>query len=244
MEWDNSGLAFPMRAASRFPSFPPHRWVIGVAACVLGIGCALAADLGFSRSVTPGLTARLEARFGARAKPRLEGWSAFVRDAETRAKARPNAGDMEPLGGANAFFNRIPAVEDAVHWGQEDYWATPAETVASNGADCEDFAITKYFTLKELGVPVSRLRIVYVRSGASRSAHMVLAYYRSPQDDPLILDNLEGSIRPASDRPDLVPVYTFNDEDLVVVGQGQRVSPSSNRKWKDLLARLEAELRQ
>ena len=50
-------------------------------------------------------------------------------------------------------------------------------------------------------------------------------------------------LRPASDRPDLVPVYTFNDEDLVVVGQGQRVSPSSNRKWKDLLARLEAELR-
>lgn len=224
--------------------FTWDRFAIGVAAAMLGIGCALAADLGFSRSVTPGLSARLEARFGARTKARLEGWGGFVREADARGKARPGGGDTEPLGAANAYFNRIPAVEDIVHWGQEDYWATPAETISSSGADCEDVATTKSFTLRVLGVPVRRLRTVYVRAGASRSAHMVLAYYRTPQSDPLILDNLEGSIRPASDRPDLVPVYTFNDEDLVVVGQGQRVSPSSNRKWRDLLARLEAELRQ
>lgn len=231
-------------SAARLQILFPRRMALGLAACMLGVGCALAADLGFSRSVTPGLATRLEARFGARTKPRLDGWGAFVRDVESRGRGRAASAEAEALGAANAYFNRIPAVEDAAHWGQEDYWATPAETVASNGADCEDFAITKYFTLKELGVPVSRLRIVYVRAGASRSAHMVLAYYLTPQADPLIMDNLEGSIRPASDRPDLVPVYTFNDEDLVVVGQGQRVSPSSNRKWRDLLARLEAELRQ
>lgn len=233
-----------MSAATCLSTLFPRRMAFGLAACVLGIGCAIAADLGFSRSVTPGLTSRLEARYGARTKARLDGWGAFVREADARAKGRPATAEGDALGAANAYFNRIPAVEDAVHWGQEDFWATPAETVASNGADCEDFAITKYFTLKELGVPVSRLRIVYVRAGASRSAHMVLAYYRTPQADPLILDNLEGGIRQASDRPDLVPVYSFNDEDLLVLGQGQRVAPTSNRKWKDLLARLEAELRQ
>ena len=70
---------------------------------------------------------------------------------------------------------------------------------------------------------------------------------RTPQSDPLILDNVDGTIRPASDRPDLIPVYTFNDEDLLMSQPGQpamRVSPASNRKWRDLLARLEQELRE
>jgi predicted transglutaminase-like cysteine proteinase len=31
--------------------------------------------------------------------------------------------------------------------GVEDCWATPAEMLSINGADCEDFAIDKYFTL-------------------------------------------------------------------------------------------------
>lgn len=211
------------------------------------LGWALAADLGFSRSVTPGLVAKLAQRFGPAARGRVEGWAVFVRETEGRARARAGADETELLRPVNGFFNRIPAIEDKDHWGVEDYWATPAEALASDGADCEDYAIAKYFTLKELGVPVGRLRIVYARAWQSRTAHMVLAYYRTPQSDPLILDNVDGTIRPAADRPDLIPVYTFNDEDLLMTRQGQpalRVSATSNRKWKDLLARLEQELRE
>jgi predicted transglutaminase-like cysteine proteinase len=206
---------------------------------------AASAELGFSRSVTPGLIARLESRFGKGARERLEGWQAYVRDSarpEATARAAGEDGLLRPV---NRFFNRLPAVTDLAHWGMEDYWATPAESLASNGADCEDYAIAKYFTLKELGVPIARLRLIYVKTGRSGSAHMVLAYYAEPQGDPLILDNLDGSIRPASDRPDLIPVYSFNDEDLLFSSEGApavRVSATSNRKWRDVLEKLEREL--
>ena len=105
----------------------------------------------------------------------------------------------------NARLNRIRFVDDAVHWGQEDYWATPAESVASDGGDCEDFSIAKYFLLKELGVPVSRLRLVYVKAIRLNQAHMVLAYYARPDAEPLVLDNLDERVRAASQRTDLVP---------------------------------------
>jgi predicted transglutaminase-like cysteine proteinase len=206
---------------------------------------AASAELGFSRSVTPGLIARLERQFGRGASKRLEGWKAYVRDtARPEATARP-AGDDGLLRSVNRFFNRVQSVTDLAHWGVEDYWATPSETLASNGADCEDYAIAKYFTLKELGVPISRLRLVYAKTWHSRNAHLVLAYYPEPRADPLILDNLEGNIRPASDRPDLIPVYTFNDEDLLWPQAGAptvRLSATSNRKWKDVLEKLEREL--
>ena len=121
------------------------------------------------------------------------------------------------------------------HWRVEDYWATPAEFLSSNAGDCEDYAIAKYFMLRELGVPIGRLRMVYVKSGRSGAAHMVLAYYSAPGVDPLILDNLQRGIERASERPDLIPVYLFNDDDLEILQRGaptSRFDAHSNRKWQ------------
>lgn len=214
---------------------------------VLLVATAIAADaeLGYSRSLTPGLIAYREKQFGTGARARLEGWKSFVREAATLEATARQPGEDRLLQPVNRFFNRLPAVTDLAHWGVEDYWATPSESLASNGADCEDYAIAKYFTLKELGVPISRLRLVYARTGRSRTAHLVLAYYPDANTEPLILDNLEGNIQPASDRPDLIPVYTFNDEDLLWPQDGKptvRLSAVSNRKWKDVLDKLEREL--
>jgi predicted transglutaminase-like cysteine proteinase len=209
-----------------------------VAACAaLCVALAVsAAELGYSRSVKPGLVAHLERQHGSGVRGRIEGWQAFVRDAAKEPGSR--------LVSVNRFFSRIPPYEDLALWGAEDYWATPAETLAINGADCEDYALAKYFALKELGVPVERLRLVYATTWRSRIAHMVLAYYEDPRGEPLILDNLESGIRPASERPDLVPVYSFNDEDLLVRRPGQpdlRASPASSRKWREFRAKLERE---
>ena len=60
---------------------------------------------------------------------------------------------------------------------------------------------------------------------------------------PLILDNIESRVRPASDRPDLVPVYSFNDDDVVLVRDARKTSSQQIRAWRDLLAKLEAETR-
>lgn len=68
------------------------------------------------------------------------------------------------------------------------------------------------------GVPVPKLRLVYASTWHSRQAHMVLAYYSERNADPLILDNLQASLSPASKRPDLTPMFTFNEDDLLLMG--------------------------
>ena len=230
-------------------AYPQRRpgWLRYLALLAIGASVVLAAtrELGFSRSVTPRLVEHLAARFGAGSRTRIGDWQEFVR-AFPAERRQFSGNEIELLNSVNTFFNRLPFVTDLAHWGVEDYWATPAEALASNGADCEDFSIAKYFTLKELGVPIERLRITYVKAVRLNQAHMVLAYYPARNAVPLILDNLEDKVKPASERPDLIPVYSFNDEDLLIVREGRSAasagSPSQIRLWRYLLDKLETEL--
>jgi predicted transglutaminase-like cysteine proteinase len=196
------------------------------------------AERGFTGAVSERLIETYARRFGLPARGRLEAWKRYA--AERRGSA---AGEAELLLEVNRTLNRIRFVEDPSHWGEPDYWATPAESVGSNGADCEDFSIAKYFLLKELGVPISRLRMTYVKAVRLNQAHMVLAYYPRPDADPLVLDNLEDTVRPASQRSDLVPVYSFNDEQVWIETRGRSGSPRQIRNWNSLMERLERELR-
>jgi predicted transglutaminase-like cysteine proteinase len=154
--------------------------------------------------------------------------------------------DEAQLVAVNTFFNRrIVFAEDSEVWGVADHWASPLELIAQGRGDCEDYAIAKYFSLIAMGMPVARLRLVYVRAqiaGASQ-AHMVLAYYAQPDAEPLILDNLVTAVRPASRRPDLVPVFSFNSEGLWEgVGAQSAGDPQARlSRWRDVLAKARAE---
>ena len=218
-----------------------------LAVMILAPAIAATAELGFSRSITPGLVERYTALFGVPARSRLKSWQDFIQSANPGLRSAHPAGDAaNVLNRVNEFVNRLPAIPDIDHWKVADYWATSAESFASNGGDCEDFVIAKYFALKELGVPIVRLRIVYVRMRNSSEAHMVLAYYAKPDAIPLILDNLFGRIVPATERPDLTPVFSFNDDDLMLAegyaAARERGSSTQLRQWKELLAKLRTEL--
>lgn len=150
----------------------------------------------------------------------------------------------------NDFFNRrIRFGEDRDIWGMEDYWATPLEVLGRSEGDCEDFAISKYITLKLMGVPSEKMRLTYVKArlGGPQSsivqAHMVLSYYPAPEDEPVILDNLISDIRPASRRPDLTTVFGFNAEGLWVGGATPRAGASAQRlsKWQTVLTKMREE---
>jgi len=195
-------------------------------------------DLGFTTMASAGLLDAYGARFGSGARKRLEGWKQFA----GARKSTPVA-ELELLTTVNTWMNRIRFIDDIRHWGREDYWATPAETVASDGGDCEDYSIAKYFLLKELGVPIARLRLTYVNAVKLGQAHMVLAYYSRPDAEPLVLDNLDPAVRPASQRPDLVPVYSFNDEEVWIEARGRSGSPRQIRNWSAVIERLEQEAR-
>lgn len=154
--------------------------------------------------------------------------------------------DEAQLVAVNTWFNRrIVFRDDAEVWGQADYWASPLELLDKGQGDCEDYAIAKYFSLLALGAPDVRLRLVYVRlqRGAESQAHMVLAYYPRPDADPLILDNMVGSVYPASRRPDLTPVFSFNSEGLWQGMGTQNAGDVQARlsRWREVLAKARAE---
>lgn len=152
----------------------------------------------------------------------------------------------------NQFFNRkLLFTEDIEIWGLSDYWATPLQSMARGKADCEDFAIAKYFSLRRAGISDQQLRFVYVRAkiGGERSAisqaHMVLAFYPASDAEPLILDNLITDIRPASRRPDLSPVFSFNAQGVFAGSNANaKLGPGGTSRlsrWQDLLERARLE---
>lgn len=153
--------------------------------------------------------------------------------------------ELEQLRGINHFFNlRLRFRDDQELWLVQDYWATPVESLFKGAADCEDFAIAKYFSLRQLGVPSEKLRITYVKATQLDQAHMVLTYYEEPTSMPLVLDNLIDAILPAGQRTDLVPVYAFNAEGLWLPGSGggRPVGDSKGlSRWQDLLRKMRAE---
>lgn len=163
-----------------------------------------------------------------------------------REMAQAGDEDVAKLKAVNAFFNRhVQYSEDRDVWGQVDYWTSPLELLGRGMGDCEDFAIAKYFSLIAMGMAPAKMRMVYVRAqnGGVVQAHMVLAYYPEPNAEPLILDNLITDMRPASRRPDLAPVFSFNAE-----GLWQGVGPSSAgdpvarlSRWRDVLNKAKSE---
>lgn len=204
-------------------------------ALTIGIGIA-AAELDYAR-----LQETLIAKFGPARVPLLKDWQSLLAASRTLPEA-------EKLRRINDFFNRNTGFdEDVTVWGQSDYWATPLDTLGRGRGDCEDFSIAKYYSLKQLGVPTTKLRLIYVKavqSGGQR-AHMVLAYYASPSAEPLVLDNLDPAIKPASKRPDLIPVFSFNSQGVFAGVAGNAAASAGGTgklsRWEDLMRRARTE---
>jgi len=213
----------------------------GARVLVLLVSIAVAAFAAEIISLTDAQIAKLAQQFGPIARSRLTAW----RDILTAPKYKKLPED-EKLRLVNDFMNQTPFLSDREHWGKEDYWATPIEFLSTNGGDCEDYSIAKYFTLRALGVPDDKLRITYVKELVIyNEAHMVLAYFPTPDSEPLVLDNINKTIQPASNRTDLLPVYSFNGSGLWLAkeqtGRAQSVGGSDRiGHWRDLQARLRA----
>lgn len=180
--------------------------------------------------------ARIEQNYGAHVRQRFADWQTLIDTGKT-------ASETDKLRLVNDFFNQnIRFVDDRIQWAKDDYWATPMELLAYGAGDCEDFSIAKYFTLLEMGIDDSKLRITYVKAITLNQAHMVLTYFASPQAVPLVLDNLKPDINLATERNDLEPVYSFNGSGLwlaKIKGNGQPVGDAANlNPWADIKRRI------
>jgi predicted transglutaminase-like cysteine proteinase len=206
-----------------------------VAGCVY-LSCS--STTGAETSVSTLNLASIAREHGEYALRRINHWQLIISSGNRLS-------EQQKLAAVNTFFNELKFVNDIDLWGKEDYWATPLQTLASNGGDCEDFSIAKYFTLLQMGVPAERMRLTYVKALELNQAHMVLTYFRTPEAEPLVLDNLKDEIQTASKRSDLLPVYSFNAEGLWLAkssGTDQHVgSPERLSQWNSVIARISNE---
>ena len=232
------------------------RWILLV---IYLIPCAVWALSTNYLNISDSMLVSIESRHGPDARHRVSDWRDLLRSmSDDKAMI-----DMAKMAQSNDFFNAIPWVFDPEHWGKEDYWSTPIEMLATNGGDCEDFSIGKYFSLTNTGVDCedfsigkyfsltntgvekAKLRITYVKALEYNLAHMVLAYYSTPGAEPLILDNINQTILPASRRNDLLPVYSFNGDGLWSArarSQGIKGNPmKSLPQWKKMHDRIDKE---
>ena len=149
-----------------------------------------------------------------------------------------NASDLKKLNAVNNFYNNVSYASDMKTYRKKDYWATPWEFLGKDKGDCEDYVISKYFALIYLCIDSEKLFFTYVRSRKFKAAHMVLTYFKTPRSEPLILDNNNRKIFPASQRKDLTPIYNFNGESLYKAskrGSGKKVkSKKAHKKWDQL----------
>lgn len=115
---------------------------------------------------------------------------------------------MDQLREVNRAMNSHRYVLDRTNWGMEDYWETVFEFLRKNG-DCEDFAISKYVTLRALGWPVDALRIVILRDTKLDLNHAVLAAYMP--DGIYIGDNQVSGLVRADQIRHYRPIYSINE---------------------------------
>ena len=202
--------------------------------CVISVAFALGSDVDH-------LWQQAQSIYGEDGKVAVQHWQNLFEQAQTE-------NTRQQLTTVNDFFNSsIVFGNDVQIWGESDYWATPLETLVHRHGDCEDFSIAKYISLRRLGFNDKQLRLVYVKAdvgSAKPQAHMVLAYYSIPTAEPLILDNLNQEIWPASKRTDLTPVFSFNSEGLWVGSDpDSRVRKPETRlsRWREVLLRMRAE---
>lgn len=200
--------------------------------------CYSGVAVGLEIDVDEAVLEKVVRLYSIEAKERVAGWGTLLRS----ERADTSLSDRQKMESANRYFNQVKWLSDQEHWGQEDYWATPIETLATNGGDCEDYSIGKYFTLLQTRVDQEKLRITYVKSLTYNQAHMVLAYYETPDAEPLILDNINGEILPASQREDLFPVYSFNGKNIwLAKSRGKKLKGDSMKslpKWRGVNERI------
>lgn len=180
----------------------------------------------------------IQQKYGDAALARAKAWEALINDYH-------HVGELKKLRIVTNFFNQLKASPDEVVWKSRNYWASPLEFLAKGQGDCEDFAIAKYFTLYWLGVAPEKLYFVFVRSKKLSQPHMILAYYETPDADPLILDSQTAWILYASERTDLLPVYSFTDSNVWVnLKNGKKAKVMESKHfplWENLLKKIEKE---
>jgi len=116
---------------------------------------------------------------------------------------------LEAITAVNSYQNTAQYLTDMENWKQEDYWEMPGEFFERNG-DCEDYAISKYLSLRRLGFKPSEMRIVVVQDLNLKIGHAILVVYYEGR--ALILDNQVNEVLDSNRVRHYLIQYSINEE--------------------------------
>ncbi len=190
-------------------------------------------SLSHAQLIDTALVKKAEKKYNSFAKNR------FIDINTTLLEALKDAKTIKKLNVVNTWVNQIRYASDKKVYNKSDYWATLYQFVGKGKGDCEDYTITKYYILKNLGVDIHRMKFAYViyknRKG-KKISHMVLVYFKlakpKKREDILILDNNNRRILPASKRPDIIKVIKMINGD----------TGAKSKKWKKLEKNMKRKL--
>lgn len=148
----------------------------------------------------PGLRACLKDARSCRT-PFQQSWRQVIESAREKDT-------FEKLVIVNRFFNQWSYSLDEDLYAASEYWATPHEFLTRSG-DCEDYAIAKYFALRDLGFTEEDLRIVILYDRSRGIGHAVLTA-RYGQDQ-LVLDSLSDALFSHRRYAQYRPQYSMNE---------------------------------
>ena len=131
----------------------------------------------------------------------LQEWTTFLKGISKKSR-------LQQIHAVNSEMNRTRYIVDPRNYGVPDYWATPQQFLRRDG-DCEDYAITKYLSLRALGVPPSEMRILVLQDLNLRLAHAILIVYHNGR--ALVLDNQIKSVVDTSVVRHYKPIYSINE---------------------------------
>ena len=116
---------------------------------------------------------------------------------------------MALLQDVNSYWNHsITFRRDDSDKHRVDIWSNPYELEERGGGDCEDYAIAKYYMLKELGFDTHDMRII----GGRKKGTMGHALFGIWLDGEIwILDNTKNTIIPHMEEEYTLGVQTRNE---------------------------------
>jgi predicted transglutaminase-like cysteine proteinase len=135
-------------------------------------------------------------------KCHLQNWFTFLEGLKDKSRD-------QQLDEVNRYANDKSYIIDLDNYGKEDYWAIAKEFLY-NGGDCEDFAITKYFSLRWLGYSQDELRLLILQDTNLRVQHAVLVVFN--QGQVMVLDNQSQQVMPQEKILHYVPLYSVNEK--------------------------------
>jgi len=154
------------------------------------------------------------------------GWDE-VRSWQNFVYAMQGESPEEQMRQVNYWLNKFTYRYDKIVYGRSDHWASLREFLQNSG-DCEDFAIAKYITLRQLGFRPDQLKVAIVYDKESQRDH---AYLSVMLDGEIyVLDNRDDSPVPIGEIDRYDPHFLFNENDLWVFNAPALIETAKQQK--------------